>query len=85
MPGCARGICAVTLQVVVPCVVAFLSDLVVAFLCDVVGSFLCDVVVAFLCDFDFDIIVAFWVTLCRAPGKPPRRDVRASCRTRSTR
>ena len=80
MPGCARGICAVTLQVVVPRVVAFLCDLVVAFLCDLVG--------AFLCDFDFDIIFALLVTLSplyRAPGKPPRRDVRASFRTRSTR
>ena len=80
MPGCARGICAVTLQVAIPRVVAFLCDLVVAFLCDVVG--------AFLCDFDFDIIFALLVTLfplCRAPGKPPRRDVRAWCRTRSTR
>ena len=45
MPGCARGICAVTLQVVVPRVVAFL--------CDLVG--------AFLCDFDFDIISALLV------------------------
>ena len=80
MPGCARGICAVTLQVVVPRVGAFLSDVVVAFLCDLV--------VAFLCDLDFDIIFALLVTLSplyRAPGKPPRRDVRAWCRTRSTR
>ena len=88
MPGCARGICAVTLQVAVPRVVAFLCDVVVAFLCDLVGAFLCDVVVAFLCDIVFDIIFALLVTLSplyRAPGKPPRRDVRASCRTRSTR
>ena len=55
MPGCARGICAVTLQVAVPRVVAFLCDLVVAFLCDVVG--------AFLCDLDFDIIVAFLIEI----------------------
>ena len=54
MPGCARGICAVTLQVAVPRVVAFL----------------CDVVVAFLCDFVFDIIFAsFFLGLLGAPLK----------------
>ena len=56
MPGCARGICAVTLQVVVPRVGAFLSDVVVAFLCDLVVAFIYDLVGAFHCDFDFDII-----------------------------